>query len=32
MEIIDMITKKKLKKDDERFIYFGMLFHRKYKM
>ncbi len=31
MEIIDMITKK-TEKDDERFIYFGMLFHRKYKM
>ena len=24
--------KKKTEKDDERFIYFGMLFHRKYKM
>ena len=32
MEIIDMSTKKKTEKDGECFIYFGMLFHRKYKM
>lgn len=31
MEIIDMSTKK-TEKDGECFIYFGMLFHRKYKM
>ena len=30
MEIIDM--KEKLKKMGECFIYFGMLFHRKYNM